>query len=108
MDGKQDLLVGTGDGNVVLFRNTGSSKEVELASATALVTGRGHGSTHQPGEIGSRAKVCVNDWNEDGKPDLLVGDFYSSDSIFHGNVWLLLRKHPSNEKTASAPSKNKN
>ena len=36
--------------------------------------------THGPGapkepRRGTRAKVCVADWNGDGRPDLLVGDF---------------------------------
>ena len=74
-DGDLDLLVGKGDGSVVLFR-TGSDG-AELAAAGQLVP---------PGSIayrdpipedvrrGTRAKICVADWNGDGRLDLLVGD----------------------------------
>jgi hypothetical protein len=51
---------------------------------------------------GVRSKICVADWNGDGKPDLLVGDFASqaagSSSASaaqyerHGWVWLFVRK----------------
>jgi hypothetical protein len=108
MDGKQDLIVGSGSGTISLFRNTGTDKEPSLAAATALINGRGHSGDHKPGEIGSRTKVCVHDWNEDGKPDLLVGDFYTdqSNSTFHGNVWLLLRKQIGAAKEAAKEAGN--
>jgi FG-GAP-like repeat len=77
-DGKRDLLVGSGDGSVSFFRNSGTPKAPVLSSAVVLVS---------PGEAsfgplapkkptrGIRSKICVADWNGDGRLDLLVGDF---------------------------------
>lgn len=74
-DGKRDLLVGDGKGGVSLFRNVGDDKSPRLAAAEVLVEQVGWG-----GEVaktptrGTRAKVCVADWNGDGRLDLLLGD----------------------------------
>jgi hypothetical protein len=77
-DGKLDLLVGAGDGSVWFFRNVGTAREPRLAAGEMLV---GPGSAAFGGDApkgvrrGIRSKVCVVDWNGDGRPDLLVGDF---------------------------------
>jgi len=76
-DGDLDLLVGADDGSVSLFRNTGSRKSPELAAAVQLVPpGDGSSGTQAPKEVhrGTRSKICVADWNGDGKLDLLLGD----------------------------------
>ncbi len=76
-DGDLDLLVGADDGSVSLYRNTGSAKSPELAAAEQLVPpGEKSSGTRPPVEArrGTRSKVCVADWNDDGRLDLLVGD----------------------------------
>ncbi len=76
-DGDLDLLVGTGAGSVELYRNTGSAKSPELASAVQLVPPgkKGYGAQASKEACrGSRSKICVEDWNGDGLLDLLVGD----------------------------------
>ncbi len=79
-DGDLDLLVGADDGSVVLYRNIGSAASPKLAPPVGLVP---KGETTSPANAsggvrrGGRAKIAVADWNGDGKPDLLVGDFSS-------------------------------
>src|SRR5262249_39106999 len=75
-DGLADLIVGSGDGSVSLYRNTGTDKAPKLAARVELVSA---GETfdsipNNPGR-GMRPKVCVADGTGDGRPDLLLGDF---------------------------------
>ncbi len=73
-DGLPDLLAGDGAGNVVFFRNEGSAKAPKLAIGVTLVHGpKSHEPIKTP-EPGTRAKICVVDWDGDGRLDLLVGD----------------------------------
>ena len=71
-DGLPDLISGCGDGSVLWYRNVGTAKEPKLAAAQTLVP---------QGKIGGRSKVCVTDWNGDGKLDLLVGDYSRSTEL---------------------------
>jgi len=103
-DGKLDLVLGSGSGKVTWYRNIGAGKEPELAEPRPLVLDVGgefreSAGFDNPKHCGMRSKPAVFDWNGDGKPDLLVGDF----SYFegrqgaqgrHGWVWVYLRKNP--------------
>jgi hypothetical protein len=77
-DGKPDLVVGCGDGSVIWHRNVGEAASPRLTAAQTLVSASPLGwkddSHRKPGQWGVRAKVCVTEWNGDGKPDLLLGD----------------------------------
>src|SRR5262249_6620517 len=78
-DGKLDLVVGTGAGGVLWYRNVGVQREPKLAAPVTLVADGEMGvdpkKAAKDRPWGGRAKVCVTDWNGDGWPDLLVGDF---------------------------------
>ncbi len=73
-DGLLDLVVGAGDGSVLLYRNQGTKKEPALAAGQPLIPPANR--HHNDGTCcGTRTKVCVTDFNQDGQLDLLVGDF---------------------------------
>ncbi|MBK9385981.1 MAG: VCBS repeat-containing protein [Planctomycetes bacterium] len=80
-DGRWDLLLGSGDGSVVLHRNEGEAKAPRFGAASPLVAAKSSSkfaSYHlAPGEaapMGARAQIAVTDFDRDGKLDLLVGD----------------------------------
>jgi hypothetical protein len=80
-DGLLDLIVGWGDGSVVWYRNVGSRTQPKLAKGVTLVPAApspnydDNAPPSRDAKPGVRAKVCVVDWNGDGRLDLLVGDF---------------------------------
>ncbi len=82
-DGLLDLIVGAGDGAVWLFENKGSPAEPSFAKGVTLVEQPPMDFSNLPVEgtppesPGTRAKVCVTDYNDDGLLDLLVGDYCS-------------------------------
>lgn len=85
-DNDLDLVVGAGDGSVLLFNNTGDAKSAEFAAAEELLpkmaVAYGPDAPNEPAR-GIRSKVCVTDWNGDGLHDLLVGD-YTTQASNHG------------------------
>lgn len=85
-DGKNDLLVGGENPKIYFYRNTGTNKKPQLAKGEALNL-KGPGS-----HAGYRWRIDVADWNNDGKKDLLVGNFYSSGRKAGGNIWLFMGK----------------
>jgi hypothetical protein len=88
-DGKQDLLIGTEAGTVLFYRNTGTKTKPVLAEGKELVDVPGA----SPETKGCRVRAAVADWNNDGKLDLLVGDYYKpEEGKIGGNIWLFLGK----------------
>ncbi len=89
-DGKNDLLVGGENAQILFYRNTGTNKKPELAEGKALDL-KGPGS-----DAGYRWRCEVTDWNNDGKKDLLVGNAYAGQRDGRrrtmGTIWLFLGK----------------
>lgn len=78
-DGTLDLVLGCGDGSVWFYPNRAREGVPRLDAGIELVSAGSWdlrwGDDGEPSGRGVRAKVCVADWNGDGQPDLLVGDF---------------------------------
>src|SRR5262249_6300895 len=82
-DGACDLLLGTGDGAVLFYRNTRASRapgEPELAPPVEPRRKAPAGDAAlRLARPGPRARVAVCDWNDDGRVDLLVGEHAGED-----------------------------
>jgi hypothetical protein len=70
-DGKQDLLVGDSFGGVRIYKNTNSITDPILDGGT-LILNTGN----------DRATAIVDDWNGDGKKDLLVGNLTGTIQVY--------------------------
>jgi hypothetical protein len=77
-DGDLDLLTSGDDGSVAFYANVGSAQSPRLKAPVELVPpAQGARGRDIPKAVqrGTRAKICVADWNGDGRLDLLLGDF---------------------------------
>ncbi len=81
-DGNRDILFGTDSRTVHFFRNKGTTKKPKW-DKDVILTLDGDGF-----KKGYRYRIAVVDWNNDGKLDLLAGNYAGGG----GNVWLFLRK----------------
>ncbi|MBK8097409.1 MAG: VCBS repeat-containing protein [Planctomycetes bacterium] len=83
-DGTADLIVGGEHDGVRWYRNVGAKDAPRYAAGEVLVrpnssAQQAEGST--PKGPGSRLKVHVTDWDQDGRADLLVGDVTWQESV---------------------------
>ena len=86
-DGKRDLLVSNDNGKVFFLRNVGTNDKPVFAKQEQIKL---------PGmEDCIRCRVCVVDWNNDGKLDLVGGNYdygRGEKKEAGGHVWVFLRK----------------
>ncbi len=76
-DGNLDLLLADGNGQVQFFKNQNAKGLPKLSAGVVLVT-----EAEKEGEsYGRRDKIDVADWNNDGRLDLLLGDFRSKEGV---------------------------
>lgn len=67
-DGAKDMIIGYEGGQVYFAHNEGTNSAPAFSSYEPLE------SNGTPIDVGYRARETVNDWNEDGIPDLIVGN----------------------------------
>jgi hypothetical protein len=70
-DDRKDLIVGTPDGTVILYRNIGTDTDPTFDGGTMLQFGPAEPKADI--SVGLRATPTVIDWNNDGMKDLAVG-----------------------------------
>ena len=80
-DGKWDILAGSESGAIYWYRNVGEKGSPKFAAEQVLIPkheGVGYDElreTSDPPTPGIRSQIAATDYNNDGKPDLLLGDF---------------------------------
>ncbi len=77
---KKDILLGSGNGKLVLYRNEGSDADPVFSSPMTIEAGG------VPVEIGRHATPLVADWDGDGGKDLLVRDKEGRQHLFLNSV----------------------
>ncbi len=80
-DGMWDIVTGAADGGVYWYRNDGRHGQPHFETPVTLVPkhqGFGYSELLAPGQApkpGIRSQIAVTDFNNDGKLDVLLGDF---------------------------------
>ncbi len=80
-DGMKDLVVGAADGKVYFFENVGTDALPEFDGVGKTLSAGGDVLT-----VGSNARPEVTDWDNNGIPDLLVGNAYGYVYFFRGQA----------------------
>ncbi len=68
-DGKKDLIMGESNGQIYYYENTGTDEAPAFSGFEAVQ------SNGSPLDLYTGTRLAVNDWDEDGTPDLIVSDF---------------------------------
>ena len=74
-DGDLDLVVGLDSGGVSYYQNSGTRSEPQFGKPVQWIADSELKEKDTLRKPGTRTKVCVTDWNGDGKLDLLMGDY---------------------------------
>lgn len=82
-DGMKDLLCGANDNNVYYYENIGTN-DAPLFNGFAIIASKYSGM-----------RLWINDWNEDGLPDMLTSDY-------NGFVWMWIQNATGTEGSAEA------
>ncbi|OPL18165.1 MAG: hypothetical protein AVO35_06580 [Candidatus Aegiribacteria sp. MLS_C] len=64
MDGRKDLLCGANDYSIYYYENTGTNANPAFSGNEAIINTGYYG-----------ARFCIDDWNEDGLPDVLASNY---------------------------------
>jgi hypothetical protein len=78
-DGMKDLICGEDYGSIYYYENTGTNETPVLAAGVKL---EAEGVPIQFPSGYTDLKVWADDWNEDGTPDLVVGNYEDSVHLF--------------------------
>jgi hypothetical protein len=98
-DGLLDILAGTEAGDVFFFRRLADG---DFAPAVSALSGKSRSTSYREVnaalkdegfDFGYRLRITVNDWNEDGQLDLLIGNCFSDEEErTSGKVFVMLRQ----------------
>lgn len=81
-DGIWDLVCGDEHGNIVWYKNHGSKENPEFKEAEVLRDNINSKKLEsKPRGNGCRSKLFIYDYNNDGKKDIILGDFYGAKKI---------------------------
>ena len=64
LDGMKDILIGVNGGQIYYYENTGTNESPVFSGSEYIISTGGSG-----------ARFWVNDWNEDGLPDILASNY---------------------------------
>jgi hypothetical protein len=79
LDGKKDLIIGEDNGCIYFLQNVGTNTSPEFSAAVKLES---DGAPIQWPSGQTDVTVWVNDWNEDGRPDILIGNYMDSVYVY--------------------------
>ncbi|OPX30062.1 MAG: hypothetical protein B1H09_05550 [Gemmatimonadaceae bacterium 4484_173] len=75
-DGKKDLIMGENNAQIFYYENTGTDADPVFSGYQAIQ------SNGAPLDLYSGTRLWVNDWDENGIPDLIVSDFNGYVHVF--------------------------